>query len=219
MLSPKFSRTHYYYKSSSFAKAPNVVNLYLDYNCPFSAKLYLKLKKGVIEQLQEKHPNKFQFVYINVVQPWHPNSLYLNEFALAIAKLLRSQSEETKTNEIFWDVSEAIFENKEQFYDTATVLLGRNETYEKIANLVFSKVSLPLKKEDVLNELTIKPSKEGEESNAGNGATTDLKYFTRYLRNVGIHITPTVSTNNIVADLISSGAEIKDLVRAFEDQL
>ena len=43
MISPKYSATHYYLsaKALSGAKtAPHIINLYLDYNCPFSAKLF-----------------------------------------------------------------------------------------------------------------------------------------------------------------------------------
>lgn len=225
MISPKFSSTHYYYSSRVLTNAksftPHIVNLYLDYNCPFSAKLFLKLKASVIPKLQESHPNKFQFVFVNVVQPWHPNSNLLHEFSLAVAKLLREGSnDKVDTNKTFWDFSEVIFENKESFYDTANVDLNRNEIYSQIADLVFDKLSLPFSKEEVLDQLTIKSETQKErQSNSGNGATTDLKYFTRYLRTVGVHVTPTVSINNIVNDSISSGDEIDNLVKVFENQL
>ena len=55
MISPKYSATHYYLsaKALSGAKtAPHIINLYLDYNCPFSAKLFLKLYNTVIPNLE-----------------------------------------------------------------------------------------------------------------------------------------------------------------------
>lgn len=225
MISPKFASTHYYHSARTLASGksftPHVINLYLDYNCPFSAKLFLKLKPKVIPKLQELYPNRFQFVFVNVVQPWHTNSNLLHEFSLVVAKLLRESTEKTiDTNKVFWDVSEVLFENKELFYDTANVNLNRNEIYEQIADLVFEKLSLPFTKDNVLKELTIKSEKVKEkQSNSGNGATVDLKYFTRYLRNVGVHVTPTVSINNIVNDSISSGDDIDSLLKTFEAQL
>ncbi|CUM45898.1 uncharacterized protein AC631_05625 [Debaryomyces fabryi] len=225
MISPKFASTHYYHSARTLASGksftPHVINLYLDYNCPFSAKLFLKLKPQVIPRLQELHPNQFQFVFVNVVQPWHTNSNLLNEFSLVVAKLLRESTEKAiDTNKVFWDVSEVLFENKELFYDTANVNLNRNEIYKQIADLVFEKLSLPFSKDAVLKELTIKSETEKEkQSNSGNGATVDLKYFTRYLRNVGVHVTPTVSINNIVNDSISSGNDVDSLIKTFESQL
>lgn len=56
MISPKYSATHYYLsaKALSGAKtAPHIINLYLDYNCPFSAKLFLKLYNTVIPNLEK----------------------------------------------------------------------------------------------------------------------------------------------------------------------
>ncbi|CUM68555.1 uncharacterized protein PRCAT00006281001 [Priceomyces carsonii] len=222
MISPKYSSTHYYHSVKTLANpptAPNIVNLYLDHNCVFSAKLFLKLKSQVIPKLQEKHPNKFQFVYVNVVQPWHPNSTFLNEFSLVVAKLLREKAS-LDSNVKFWNVSEIIFSNKEHFFDTANVTLNRNEIYNQISDLVFDKIDLPFSKEDVLSELTFRPQKEiSKQTNNGNGATVDLKYFTRYLRVVGIHITPTVSVNGIVNDSISSGSEPDELIKIFESLL
>lgn len=225
MISPKFASTHYYHSARTLASGksftPHVVNLYLDYNCPFSAKLFLKLKPKVIPRLQELHPNKFQFVFVNVVQPWHTNSNLLHEFSLVVAKLLRGNlGKDIDSNKLFWDVSEVLFENKELFYDTANVNLNRNEIYQQISDLVFEKLSLPFSKDDVLKELTIQSETEKEkQSNSGNGATVDLKYFTKYLRNVGVHVTPTISINNIVNDSVSSGDEIESLIKTFESQL
>lgn len=222
MISPKYALTHYYYTakalSSKLAKSPHIVNLYLDYNCPFSAKLFFKLEK-LIPQLQQKHPEDFQFVFVNVVQPWHPNSTLLHEYSLVVAQLLKAKDPES-SNKLFWKVSGSLFENKEQFYDSATVSLGRNDIYKKINDVVFNSVDLPVGKEEVLKGLQIKEEVDPKNaSNDGNDATVDVKYFTRYLRGVGVHVTPTVSVNGIVNDAISSGSEIEKLVEILESYL
>lgn len=211
MISPKYALTHYYSAVPS-SQAPHVVNLFLDYNCPFSAKLFLKLQK-VIPQLDEKHPGKFQFVFVNVVQPWHPNSTLLHEYSLVVAQLLKKTSD---SNSNFWKVSQALFENKEAFYDSSTVKLGRNEIYQKINDTVYASVKLPTEKSEVLKLLQID---EGEPSNGGNAATVDVKYFTRYLRGVGVHVTPTVSVDGIVNDGVSSGSAEEELIKVFETYL
>lgn len=220
MISPKYASTHYFYSAKTLAAslpvtAPHIVNLYLDYNCPFSARLFLKLRASVIPKLQASHPNQFQFVFVNVIQPWHLNSVFLHEFALVVAKLLKDKPD---SNEHFWNVSQTLFENKEKFYDNAVSDKNRNETYKAIADVVFAHTKdLPISEKEVLADLNIKHQSEtGSPNNGGNGATNDIKYFTKYLRGVGVHVTPTVSVNGIVNDSVSSGSEVDNLVKVFE---
>ncbi|EMG48296.1 hypothetical protein SBY92_003189 [Candida maltosa Xu316] len=219
MISPKYSATHYYLSVKTLAvtkTAPHIVNLYLDYNCPFSAKLFLKLYGKVIPELEKKYPGNFQFVYVNVIQPWHTNSTLLNEFSLAYAKLLREQKVDDSTK-AFWDFSKIVFENKEEFYDTATIKLTNSDVYKKIYEVVSKNLQLKVSEDEILSELLIKPTEEP--SNAGNGATVDVKYFTRYLRGVGVHITPTVSIDGIVDDSVSSGSPEDELIKLFASKL
>lgn len=220
MISPKYALTHYWFSAQTFSKAaPHVVNLYLDYNCPFSSKIYTKLLK-VIPSLHEKYPGQFQFVFVNVVQPWHPNSVLLHEYSLVLAQLLREKLPET-SNELFWKFSDVIFSHKEEFYDSATVNLGRNEIYKKINDTVYLEVKeLPVDKSEVLKRLEIKQSSSSEDArNSGNGATNDVKYFTKYLRGVGVHVTPTVSVDGVVDNGVSSGLSPEELTKVFEAHL
>ncbi|GEQ72282.1 hypothetical protein JCM33374_g5969 [Metschnikowia sp. JCM 33374] len=219
MISPKYSLSHYFFNDSRpRTKAPNVVNLYLDYNCPFSAKIFFKFLE-IIPLLEKRYPGTFQFVFVNVVQPWHPNSVLLNEFSLVVADLLR-KDDPNISNEMFWIVSGSLFRNKEKFYDSATVSLGRNETYKHIYDVVQEEVELLFDQNDILDKLYIKEETDtAKASNGGNFATVDIKYFTRYLRTVGVHVTPTVSVNGIVNDSISSGSSNEELLKIFETYL
>lgn len=221
MISPKYSTTHYFYSAAELAAAktaPHTVNLYLDYNCPFSAKIFFKLKESVIPALNQKYPNKFQFVFVNVIQPWHPNSEFLNEFSLVLAKLLREDPTAKNTNSLFWEFSNLIFKNKEKFFDEANADLNRNEIYKSIADLPgFDNLGLPFPKSKILEQLTI--VKDANPSNKGNGATVDVKYFTKYLRGVGVHVTPTVSIDGIVNNSVSSGDEVDTLVKVFSESI
>ncbi|OBA24267.1 hypothetical protein METBIDRAFT_38236 [Metschnikowia bicuspidata var. bicuspidata NRRL YB-4993] len=218
MLSPKFSLSHFFFKpNESRYKALNVVDLFLDYNCPYSAKIYYKFLK-VIPKLNQKHPGKFQFVFINVVQPWHPNSVLLHEFSLVVAESLRKNDPET-SNEKFWATSKVLFDNIERFYDSATVSLGRNEIYKLISDVVQKDLDFPLDKEGILGALSIKEADVPDASNSGNDAITDMKYFARYMRTIGVHVTPSVSVNGIVNTSVSSQLSEEELVEVFESYL
>lgn len=217
MIAPKYAPTHYLFRTSRLTLlVPHVINFYLDYNCRFSAKLFLKLK-AVNSALEERHPGKFEFVFVNVIQPWHPGSVFLNEYSLAVAQLLRDKYSE-QAGRVFFEVSELLFAEKEKFFDEATVDLPRNAFYEYIHENVETKVKLPFSKEDVLLKLYIKGDKKNA-TNVGNAVSNDVKYFTKYLRGVGVHVTPTVSVDGVVDSNISSGVEPEDLVKIFEGYL
>ncbi|KAI5949183.1 hypothetical protein KGF57_004781 [Candida theae] len=219
MISPKYSLTHYYLGLNTLSgakKAPHIVNLYLDYTCPFSAKLFLKLFQTVIPNLQKKHPDAFQFVFVNAIQPWHPNSIFLGEFALAYAKLLR-ENPRGDEHESFWKFNKAVFENQKQFYDNSNIRLTRNEIYGQIYDVVSKELNLHVDKDKLLAELKIKEG--GEPANEGNGATVDVKYFTRYQRTVGVHVTPSVTVDGIVDSSVSSGSSEDELIKVFESKL
>lgn len=218
MISPKYALTHYYFKQATFAKAPHVVNLYLDFNCPFSAKIYFKLEK-VIPRLQKEAPGAFQFVFVNVVQPWHTNSVLLNEYSFAVAQLLKEKAPE-QANTLYWEVCASLFGNKEKFFDNVTATRGRNELYQAINDVVFADVKLPFGEKEVYDKLYIQEETDlAKASNDGNATTVDIKYFTKYLRVVGAHVTPTISVDGIVENGVSSGNSEDELVATFKTHL
>lgn len=199
LLKPNYT-THFYYSFDQLKENPHVVNIYLDYNCPFSGKFYNKFYEEVIPKLEAAHPNKFQLVFINVVQPWHPNLVYLNEFALAFAKLLR-ENNTPNANKLFWEFNNVVFHEKVKFYDTVVQGLTRNQSYENIYDVVAQKFKFPFDRDTVLKTLYIKANTE-EPNNDGNQATADIKYFTKFLRTTNIHVTPLVQINGVnVADI------------------
>ncbi|KAG7665271.1 uncharacterized protein J8A68_001327 [[Candida] subhashii] len=220
MISQRYSLTHYYHSAKTLATGnfPVVVNLYVDYNCPYSAKIFPKFYNTVIPKLNEKYPGRFQFVYVNVIQPWHTNSNLVNEFGIAYAKLLRENANDSvDSNRAFWELSRVLFEKIESFYDTSNIQLTRNEIYEQIYDVVSKELELVFPREQILEQLVIKSSETP--SNEGNATATDVKYFTGYLRGVGVHVTPSVSVNGIVSDAISSGTPEDELIQIFEGAL
>lgn len=218
MIAPKYTVTHALYPVETFNQSPNIVNIYVDYDCPFSAKLFLKFQNEVIPKVKQEYPNKFQFVFMNVVQPWHPNSVYMHEFALAVAKLIRESGK--GNSELFWQVSGCLFKNIAKMYDNANSEVSRNQIYGQLYDIVSSEVKLPFTKDEILGNVVIKQvSKEEDYSNSGNGVTNDIKYFTRYQRTVGVHMTPTVSINGIANGSIESSTAPEDVVKIFGAQL
>lgn len=95
--------------------------------------------------------------------------------------------------------------------------MNRNEIYEQIYDVVSKELDLHVGKEKLLAELVIKEG--GEPTNEGNGATVDVKYFTRYQRTVGVHVTPTVTIDGIVDNSVSSGSSEDELIKVFESKL
>lgn len=216
MIAPKYASTHYYHGTNVFQKTfPHVVNLYLDYNCPFSGRIFAKILK-LVPELEKSHPGQFQFVFVNVVQPWHVNSVYLNEYSLVVAQLLRGKE---NANTKFWNVSKSLFEHKDKFYDTVTAELGRTDIYNIINDVVFAENDLPFSKEELLGGLILPKTAEAKTLNLTNSSGDDIKYFTKYLRGVGVHVTPTVSVDGIVDNTISSGSEVSELIAKFESHL
>lgn len=76
----------------------------------------------------------------------------------------------------------------------------RNQTYKRLAQL--AKTSAGLDEGEVYKLLEIKG---GEARNQGNAVTVDVKVVTKMARLVGVHVTPTVVFNGVVAGEISSG--------------
>lgn len=223
-LHPRFAETNYYYSANQIASTapvtPHFVHLYLDYDCIYSAKLFNKMVKA-IEILGKKYPGHFQFVFFNTVQPWEPNSVMLNEFALACGQLLR-EKKAPNSNQLYWRISNTIFEHKEPFYDTGfTLPFGRNEVYKEITNRVFNDLKdLPFTKDEVLKKLVIPMAEDpAKYTNCQNEASVDVKYLTRYLRTVGAHFSPSVSVDGIMNDNINSSIETDEYAKILEGYL
>ncbi|KAK9450021.1 thioredoxin-like protein [Limtongia smithiae] len=175
--------------------APHTIDLYLDYVCPFSGKMFNTVYNNLLPAIAEIYPpGTFTFVFRQVVQPWHPVSTLVHETAIAVERL---------APEKFWEFSNALFKVANTYYDTAVYDEPRSKTYERLAKLAAESVGVDEAK--VFELLAIPPSSDGSPHNTGNAVTNDLKLFVRQARQNSVHVTPTVSVNGIVNDSISSG--------------
>ncbi|VEU20042.1 DEKNAAC100363 [Brettanomyces naardenensis] len=211
-IHPRFYKTHVVNAGGVSSSKPTIsVELFLDYNCPFSGKLFKKVNTELIPLLKSQGiADEFDFALIHVVQPWHHiNSGASHEVALAIAQAYPDQ---------FWAFSSILFENITQFYDTELYNLSRKQVYEKLIKLAVDNLrSIDAKK--LWDLVEIKRPADGLPHNSGNKVSDDLKYFTRYQRTVGAHVTPTVFVNGIAFPQIESSTDASAIAKILKQQL
>ncbi|CEI41171.1 hypothetical protein FVEN_g3510 [Fusarium venenatum] len=199
-LPPKFAGqklqfAHPPASNSGVAHTTHTLEFYLDYCCPFSAKIFRTLRSDVIPAVKahEHWASSLTFIFRQQVQPWHPSSTLMHEAGLAVLRL---------APERFWDFSAALFEEQKDFFDVSVVNETRNDTYRRLAKIA-AKTGVD---ENKVYELLVIPDKAGDDGalNAGNQVTNDLKVITKMNRLIGVHITPTAVFDGVVQD-VSSG--------------
>ncbi|KAG9303598.1 hypothetical protein G9A89_018494 [Geosiphon pyriformis] len=187
-LSPLYSGHRY---GSSLAV--HYLEAYLDYVCPFSAKLYQRLRNEVLPYVQEQYPNQIQFIFRQQVQAWHPSSTIVHEAALAVENVDKSK---------FFEFSDQLFAAQKDYYDESVQNLTRSQINERLAKLAES-VGIPSR--DFLDRLHITPTDDHSNArNAGNKVTNDLKLQIKLGRQQGIHVSPTVLWDGLIDNSISS---------------
>jgi len=180
---------------SSVPPTRHTLELFLDYCCPFSAKLLLMLTGNVIPKIKANpawSPN-LEVIFRQQVQPWHPQSTMMHESAVAVNQLDPSK---------FWAFSEALFKEGRDFFDVNSCNESRNEIYKRLAK-VAAKVDVD---EAKMVEMLTVPDKPVDGSyNGGNKVTDDIKLLVKMGRLTGVHVSPTVLFDGVVRNEISSG--------------
>ncbi|PGH02981.1 hypothetical protein AJ80_08772 [Polytolypa hystricis UAMH7299] len=181
------------------ARTLHTLEIYLDYVCPFSAKLFKTFYKTVTPTINEKYASNLQVIFRQHVQPWHPSSTLTHEAGVAVLRL---------APEKFWTFSEALFQEQDKYFDVNAVNEKRNETYSRLAKLG---ASVGVDESQMLKLLTVsdKPGPDGG-LNTGNGVTNDLKLLIKANRVIGVHVSPTVFFNGIEEKSISSSFTTKE---------
>lgn len=153
--------------------------------------MFKNFYKNVKPRLDQELPGKVKFVFRHQVQPWHPSSTLVHEAGLAVARLEPAK---------FWDFSYALFEDSEYYYDEPTYGETRAQTYDRLAELAAKSVGVD--KKAFLDLVSVAESNTPK--NAGNKVSNDIKAFTRVSRQNGIHVSPTVVVDGVVANDVSS---------------
>ncbi len=137
--------------------------------------------------------SSLQIIVRHQIQPWHPSSTLTHEAALAVQRIAPSK---------FWDFSAALFENQLDFFDKGVIDEPRHATYRRLAKLAAESVGVD---EGEVYDLLKVEFTEGGPKNAGNQVTNDVKLVVKMARLVGVHVSPTVLFDGVVANEISSG--------------
>ncbi|KAJ8482155.1 hypothetical protein ONZ45_g15052 [Pleurotus djamor] len=172
-------------------QAPHTLDIFLDYVCPFSAKLAKTIEAVLVPLLGPggRYEGRVKAVFRPQVQPWHASSTLTHEAGLAVLRASPAH---------FWPFSLALFNAQEDYFDIPSSSLTPLQIREKLATLA-SQI-IPADKVDEFRELL----KLKGSPNGGIAVTDDLKYTIKFSRQNGIHVSPTVLWDGLVANEISS---------------
>lgn len=207
-LAPKFAAHRLVFSNLSAAAASvapvHTVEIFLDYVCPFSAKLYNTFYTGVAPALRTRSDglgSRVQVLFRHQVQPWHPSSTLVHEAGLAVQRAAVAAGKP----QLFWDFSAALFKDQRAYMDVNVLNEGRNATYKRLAALAASSSNGALDAEAIYKDLEIASAPAADGSvNTGNAVTADLKLVIKAGRLVGVHVSPTVLFDGLVNNDISS---------------
>ncbi|KAE8147573.1 hypothetical protein BDV25DRAFT_131973 [Aspergillus avenaceus] len=190
-LSPKFAGHSLLFASDR--EPQQTLELYLDYVCPFSEKLFNTFYTSVRPIVAAQYQSRLNVVFRQHIQPWHPSSTLTHEAGAAVLRV---------APEKFWEFSAALFRHQADFFDISVVNETRNETYGKLARIAGS---VGVDEEVVFKLLCISEMAKGKgQLNVGNQVTNDIKLMVKADRAVGVHVSPTVYFNGVEEPQISS---------------
>jgi protein-disulfide isomerase len=102
------------------AEAMHTIELYLDYVCPYSAKMFKTIQTSVRPIIEKKYSKPgVRLIFRQQIQPWHPSSTLVHEAGVAVLRIAPSQ---------FWQFSELLFERQKEFFDVNVVNESRNKS-------------------------------------------------------------------------------------------
>ena len=165
-LPPKFEGQ--IYSSSVSPKSIHTIELYLDYVCPFSAKMFKTVYHSVFPLIQKKYASKVQFIFRQQIQPWHPSSTLTHEAGAAVLRLAPIK---------FYEFSNVLFEHQTEYFDVNVVDETRNEIYQRLAKLA-GEVGVQEGRMLELLQISDKPGEDGS-LNIGNQVTNDIKLMVK----------------------------------------
>ncbi|PGH30942.1 hypothetical protein GX50_06299 [[Emmonsia] crescens] len=195
-LAPKFAGQKL--SAGGLADTKHTLEIYLDYVCPYSAKLFNTFYPTITPLLNNSnsnstYPKSLQVIFRQHIQPWHPSSTLTHEAGVAVLKL---------APEKFWPFSAALFAKQKEFFDVNVVNERRNDTYVRLAK-IGAEVGVDEGAMLKLLKVSDQPDKDGA-LNVGNGVTNDLKVMVKAARLIGTHVTPTVYFDGVEERSISS---------------
>jgi hypothetical protein len=173
------------------------LEVFIDYCCPFSARIFTKLTEEVIPHYNTTEtPSAIKLIFQQIPQPWHPQSATMHESVLAVRHLYGIE----KTNEY----QALLMAAREDFTDYRCCNETRMQTSSRLAELAGTLDGIDAK--DVMVRLT--PVFSETSKNSGSPSIRVLKFYVKQHRQLGIHVSPTCRINGMVVDT-SSGWTLK----------
>lgn len=182
-LLPKYAA--YSLASSPCQKPRHVVDLFLDFVCPYCDRLWSTVV--VNNDLPNKYKSHVEFIFRHQIQPWHIQSSVVHAVIMVVAREQPSR---------LFDAITAIFKRQRELFDEHMEDKSQIEMYEKVLSILNEETQIQLDR----NLFRINQT----ESNAGNAMTADLKYHIKYARKHGVHMSPTVFVDGLEEPAIDS---------------
>ncbi|KAG8839029.1 hypothetical protein FRB91_007235, partial [Serendipita sp. 411] len=147
-------------------QAPNTLEMFWDYVCPYSGKSANAMETILKPLLESKYPNKVKVIFRPQPQPWHSSSTLVHEAGLAVSKVAPNA---------FWQYSLALFKAQDQFYDVPASTMTPSQIREKLADLGKTSGTLSDQEVEAVKQALVLNTKDGAR-NGGVSVTDDLKF-------------------------------------------
>lgn len=175
---------------------PVEVELFSDFSCPFSGKLWTTVATGGAASVLARFPS-VKFVLRQVPQPWHMQSMLVHEAVLAARRAVPDARDPRFT--AFLD---AVFARQADLTDVVVWDWSRAQIHAALLALA---AAAGLDAAAVAAHLAINADDVAKGmKNPGSYVTPDFKACVRYHRVRSVHVTPTVFVNGIEATAVSS---------------
>lgn len=182
-------------------KSPKIVlGAFLDIACPFSKRLYDRVTE-VIQRFESdvQTKGKITFTVYHYVQPWHPQGTMMAEACIAVNRIAPDKYHPFMSS-LFKE-----YHNPEQKVDNDNQVLPKPFSDEGVLDKTKRQIYEELMKlaEDVgVAGEELSPLLLGEEHD--KIIVPILKFYTRFGRQNGVHVTPTVLCNGLENSTIAS---------------
>jgi protein-disulfide isomerase len=181
---------------------PVEVELFNDFSCPFSAKMWKTVATGEAASVMARFP-EVKFVLRQVPQPWHMQSMLVHEAVLAARRNVRDARDPR-----FKAFIDAVFERQSELTDVVVWDWSRAQIQ---AHLVAMATAAGIDGVAPLLQINADDVAKGMK-NPGSYVTPEFKACVRYHRVRSVHVTPTVFVNGIEAGAVSSGWTVEQWV-------
>merc|ERR1712003_399137 len=102
-------------------------------------------------------------------------------------------------DDAFWKFSDALVENQTDFFDRNVADMTRTQIYAKLTQLAKNSAGC-----DISNILCFPKASDDPNAppnlNCGTGATQELKFYVKYSRGLGVHVSPSTYLNGLPFD-------------------